>query len=171
MAAISLADGLGIGVEAMAAGLAGFTGSPDENPGRGNFVEVGGVTLLLDFAHNPHGILALAQAVEAIPAKRRLFIAGQAGDRSDEDTRNMVQAIWAAKPEMVVIKELPGKLRGRKLGELSVIIADELARLGAPGVMQADTEFGRGAKGTGLGPSPAICWCCCCTTSASRRWI
>jgi len=143
LGAICLADALDLPVEAMAQGLGAFTDSPDENPGRGNFIELGGATLLIDFAHNPHGILALAEAVSGIPAKRRLFLAGQAGDRSDQDTREMVQAIWTAKPDMVVIKELPKKLRGRKLGELSAVIVDELAQLGAApeSMLQADDEF------------------------------
>ncbi len=143
LGAIGLADALGLPVEAMAEGLALFSNSPDENPGRGNFIDVGGATLLLDFAHNPHGILALAEAVGGIPAKRRLFLAGQAGDRSDEDTREMTRAIWTAKPDMIVIKELPKKLRGRQMGELPTVIADELTRLGAsPGAMTVEnTEF------------------------------
>ena len=55
----------------------------------------------------------------------------------------MTQAIWTAKPDMVVIKELPKKLRGRKLGELSAVIMDELAQLGASpeSMLQADDEF------------------------------
>ncbi len=141
LGAIGLADALGLPVSAMAAGLASFTGSPDENPGRGNLIELGGVTLLLDFAHNPHGVAALGEAVQGMPAKRRLFVAGQAGDRSDEDTRDLARAIWTAKPDMVVIKELPKKLRGRKPGELSAIIADELSRLGANGSLMAEDEF------------------------------
>jgi len=143
LGAIGLADALGLPVEAMTDGLSSFTGSPEENPGRGNFIELGGVTLLIDFAHNPHGILALAEAVQSIPAKRRLFIAGQAGDRSDQDTREMMQAIWVAEPDMVVIKELPKKLRGRQLGELTAVIANELSKLGAKpdGMLKADTEF------------------------------
>ena len=40
--------------------------------------------------------------------------------------------VWAARPDLVVVKELPGKLRGRKLGELPAVIAAELRRLGAP---------------------------------------
>ena len=143
LGAIGLADALNLPVAAMADGLASFTGSPEENPGRGNLIELGGVTLLLDFAHNPHGVAALSEAVKGMPAKRKLILAGQAGDRSDDDTRELTRAIWSAKPDMVVVKELPKKLRGRKLGELSAVIADELARLGAPvnGSLMADNEY------------------------------
>ena len=143
LGAIGLADAFGLPVDAMTAGLAGFADTPEENPGRGNFIELGGATLLIDFAHNPHGVAALAEAVRAFPATRRLIIAGQAGDRSDEDTREMTRAIWAANPDMVVIKELPKKLRGRQHGELPAVIADELTVLGVSpdAKTMTDNEF------------------------------
>jgi cyanophycin synthetase len=140
LGAIGLADALDLPIDAMSRGLASFTGSPEENPGRGNFIEIGGITLLIDFAHNPHGILALGKAIQGIPAKRRLILAGQAGDRSDEDTREMTRALWACDPQMVVIKELPKKLRGRVAGELSAIVAEELKHLGASDDMMMQTE-------------------------------
>ncbi|MEE8455900.1 MAG: Mur ligase family protein, partial [Limibaculum sp.] len=118
LGAICIADALGLPVEAMRDGLCAFTGSPDENPGRGNFIELGGVTAVVDFAHNPHGVAALLEALATLPAKRRAVLVGQAGDRSDADTAAMARVVWEAEPDLVVVKELPGKLRGRKLGEM-----------------------------------------------------
>ncbi|WP_390913474.1 Mur ligase family protein [Pseudosulfitobacter sp. SM2401] len=143
LGAIGLADALGLPVSAMADGLAGFTDSPDENPGRGNYLEVGGLTLLIDFAHNPHGVLALASAIKSIPANRRLVIAGQAGDRSDQDTCDMIQAMWTFAPDMVVVAELPDLLRGRQPGELTEVMSTELLRLGAreEGIIKTGTEI------------------------------
>jgi len=132
LGAICIADALGLPVEAMRDGLAGFTGSPDENPGRGNFIALGGVTAVVDFAHNPHGVAALLEALATLPAKRRAVLVGQAGDRSDADTAELTRVVWQARPDLVVVKELPGKLRGRKLGELPAVIEAELRRLGAP---------------------------------------
>ena len=94
-------------------------------------MEIGGVTILIDFAHNPHGVSALAEAIAALPAARRLILIGQAGDRSDEDTRALTRAVWAANPDMVVVKELTTKLRGRALGEVPAVIQSELRYLGA----------------------------------------
>ncbi len=131
LGAILLADALNLPVSAMTAGLAGFQGTPDENPGRGNFMEIGGVQILVDFAHNPHGVAALASAVADVPAKRRLFLLGQAGDRSDEDSCELARAIWAARPDRVIVKELETKLRGRPKGELPAVLKAELIRLGA----------------------------------------
>jgi cyanophycin synthetase len=151
LGAIGLADALGLSVSAMSKGLAGFTDSPDENPGRGNYIEIGGITLLIDFAHNPHGVLALASAIKSIPCKRRLVIAGQAGDRSDRDTCNMIQAMWTIEPDMVVVAELPHLLRGREPGELTTVISNELLRLGASeeGIIKTDTEYAAVLKSLG----------------------
>ena len=131
LGAIALAFALGLPVEAMAEGLRGFTGSPEENPGRGNFIELGGVTVLVDFAHNPHGVGALIDSLQNIPAKRRLYLLGQAGDRSDDDIRELTRVVWRDKPARVIVKELPKSLRGRQPGEVPQVIADELSKLGA----------------------------------------
>jgi UDP-N-acetylmuramyl tripeptide synthase len=143
LGAICLADALGLPITAMTQGLAGFTDSPDENPGRGNYIEVGGLKLLIDYAHNPHGLLALAPAIKSFPAERRLVIAGQAGDRSDQDTCELIQALWTVEPDMVVVAELPDMLRGRQLGELTKVMSDELVRLGASdeNIIKTDTEY------------------------------
>ncbi len=132
LGAICIADALGLPVEAMRGGLAGFTGSADENPGRGNFIELGGVTAVVDFAHNPHGVAAFLGALATLPVNRRAVLVGQAGDRSDADTAELARVVWEAGPDLVVVKELPHKLRGRKLGELPAVIEAELRRLGAP---------------------------------------
>ena len=143
LGAIALASALGIAPEAMTKALSAFQATPEENPGRGNFLEFGGITVLVDFAHNPHGVAALADAVKDIPAKRRLFLLGQAGDRSDEDIREMTRVVWDTSPGMIVVKELETKLRGRKPGEVPAVIIDELHALGAPDdvIMTADSEI------------------------------
>jgi UDP-N-acetylmuramyl tripeptide synthase len=143
LGAIALAAALELPVGAMAEGLAGFEGSPEENPGRGNFLELGGVTVLVDFAHNPHGLAALMEAVKHLPAERRLFLLGQAGDRRDEDIRDLVGVVWQTKPERVVVKEMEAVLRGRAAGEVPALIAQELERLGAPAdtVGRAESEL------------------------------
>ena len=132
LGAIGLASALGLPVEAMADGLAGFHGGPAENPGRGNFMELGGVTVLVDFAHNPHGLGALIDAVKQLPARRRLFLLGQAGDRRDEDIRDLVRIVWETRPDRVIVKELSEALRGRAAGEVSALIIDTMRELGAP---------------------------------------
>ena len=132
LGAIGLASALDLPVEAMAKGLSTFEGGPDQNPGRGNFLELGGVRVLVDFAHNPHGLAALINAVKQLPAKRRLILLGQAGDRRDDDIRALVQTVWETKPDRIIVKEMEKALRGRAVGEVPALIARELQALGAP---------------------------------------
>ena len=75
---------------------------------------------------------AFLGALATLPANRRAVLVGQAGDRSDADTAEMARVVWETRPDLVVVKELPHKLRGRKLGELPAVIEAELRRLGAP---------------------------------------
>jgi UDP-N-acetylmuramyl tripeptide synthase len=143
LGAIALAAALGLPAEAMARGLAGFAGGPDANPGRGNFIEVGGITVLVDFAHNTHGVTALMEAIRPLPAKRRLYLLGHAGDRRDDDIRELVRAVWAERPDRIIVKEMEKVLRGRAVGEIPRLIAEELSSLGAPAnrVGQAASEL------------------------------
>jgi UDP-N-acetylmuramyl tripeptide synthase len=132
LAAIAGAAALGLPVAAMAAALRSFGADEADNPGRGVFREVGGVKVLVDFAHNPHGVAALAHLVASIPAKRRLVLLGQAGDRTDAEIRALAGAVWAMRPDRIVIKEMEAYLRGRAAGEIPALLRAELAQQGVP---------------------------------------
>ncbi len=132
LAAVLAAGGLGIPLEAISATLRRFGDDPADNVGRANLLEVGGVKVLVDYAHNPHGIEALASAAAGVPAKRRLVMLGQAGDRSDQAIRELARAAMALRPDRVVAKDMDRYLRGRAPGEIPGIMADELRRMGLP---------------------------------------
>lgn len=104
---------------------------------------VGGVNILIDFAHNPEGVRALADTVRAVPATRRLFLLGQAGDRSDSDIRDITKAVTEAEPDAYIVKELTTALRGRPVGEVPAIILETLKTLGVPNerIKKADCEY------------------------------
>ncbi len=131
MAAMLVGGHLGLGDDALAGGLRSFSGTSDENPGRGNVFEINGVTAIVDFAHNAHGFRALFETAEGIPAARRLVILGQAGDRSDSSIMEQVRVTWEAGFDRIIIKEMEAYLRGRKKGEVPRLIESELRRLGA----------------------------------------
>ena len=61
LAAIGAASALGIGEAAIAAALRSFGTAPEDNPGRANVYHIGGVVVVIDYAHNPHGMAALAE--------------------------------------------------------------------------------------------------------------
>ena len=123
LGAISLAKALGVENEAIADSLRTFGSSYTENPGRGNIFKKNGYTILMDFAHNPHGMNALVTMVKNIPAKRKLLLIGQAGDRSNDDIAGLVKSAAKIKPDHVIIAEIPKKLRGRKVGEIPSVIS------------------------------------------------
>ena len=118
LAAMSIALALGIEDAAIRNGLAAFRGDERDNPGRGNWFEHrrpdGLVRILVDFAHNEHGMRALAEAVRGVGSDRVILLMGQAGDRSDEDIAALVRAGCSMRPDRLLVSELPGYERGRE---------------------------------------------------------
>jgi cyanophycin synthetase len=140
LAAAAVCSQLGVGAEAIAAGLTGMR--QDDNPGRGNFYTVNGARVIVDFAHNPPAMAAIAALVAALPAERRLLAFAQAGDRTDELLREYARRGWALAPDRIIISELAKYARGRAPGEVYGILRDELIRCGCPpeAVLHVDTE-------------------------------
>jgi UDP-N-acetylmuramyl tripeptide synthase len=131
LAAGAIAQQLGIELAHIQAGLRNFQNSVADNPGRLNHFEIGGVQAIVDYAHNPHGFEAVFEMMNQLPAKRRLVLLGQAGDREEASIRKLARQTLAARPDLIVIKEMQGHLRGRELGEVPAIIAEELRMAGA----------------------------------------
>jgi UDP-N-acetylmuramyl tripeptide synthase len=131
LGAIGVAIALGLPIEAIRRGLMEFESTPDANPGRANVWQLSGVTVIVDFAHNPHGLEALAGMAGAMRAARRAIVIGQAGDRDDDAIREFARAAWAMAPDHVFIKEMEVYLRGREPGVIPKMIAGELLRCGA----------------------------------------
>ncbi|HUQ15547.1 MAG TPA: Mur ligase family protein [Gemmatimonadales bacterium] len=132
LAATAAAGGLDIPLDVVRATLRRFGRDPADNPGRANVYEVGGIRIVVDYAHNPHGMAALAATLDAMPSERRLVMIGQAGDRDDAAIRELARAALALRPDRVVVKEMDAYLRGRAPGEVPALMADELRRAGLP---------------------------------------
>ena len=125
----ALTDRLGIPMAEIRAGLT--TMSQDDNPGRSNIYMVDGVSVLVDFAHNPAAMQALFDMAKAIPAKRRVLSFGQAGDRTDDLIRQLARNAWAIGLDKIIVSELEAYWRGREYGDVFALIKDELLRCGA----------------------------------------
>jgi cyanophycin synthetase len=143
LAAMAAAQVLGVPIEIVGRVLRSFGASAADNPGRANVVKLGGVLVVVDFAHNPHGMAALVRMVASLPASRRLLLLGQAGDRSDEDLRELARAAAPLGPDRIVLKEMEHYRRGRQPGEIPAILADEFVRLGFPpsAIVQPGSEL------------------------------
>ena len=122
LGALAIATILGLSDEAIRDGLAAFRGDENDNPGRGNWFENNGVRVLVDFAHNPHGLSALADVVRRMDAKRVMLTVGQAGDRLNQDIEDLTRAACSMNPDRLLICDLPGYERGREPFEVAELI-------------------------------------------------
>jgi len=122
LTASALGHALGLTDAELAAGLRAFKGDPDDNPGRANRFTVDGATVVVDYAHNAHGLRALVQMARRWPANRRLILASTAGDRSDADLGAMADALAAFEADRYLLCDTPGYLRGRQPGEVPRIL-------------------------------------------------
>jgi cyanophycin synthetase len=124
---------LGIAPATIAAVLARFGSDPKDNPGRMMRFEVGGVRILIDYAHNPDGLRGFLKVAAHLRGAGRLgVLLGQAGNRKDEDVEELARVAAEFRPDLVVLKEDEAHLRGRAPGEVPRIIRAELKRLGFP---------------------------------------
>jgi UDP-N-acetylmuramyl tripeptide synthase len=110
--------------------LCSFVGDQKNNPGRGNIFTINGATVMVDFAHNPHGLNAVVDTLLQFPAQRRLVMLGHAGDRSNADISKLTEVAARLKPDLVVIYELEDYLRGRSAGEIPSLIFEVMTQLG-----------------------------------------
>jgi UDP-N-acetylmuramyl tripeptide synthase len=130
-----LAHALGFAPTSIAATLARFGASHADNPGRLQRWRRNGAEVLLDYAHNPdglRGLLAIARGLLG-PQGRLGLLLGQAGNREDEAIRALAAAAAQAGPGRVLLKDLPGYLRGRAPGEVPALLHAELLRAGLDG--------------------------------------
>lgn len=131
-AAALAADALGIGVDALRGVLASFGSVRGDNPGRLEHFAPGGIEAFVDYAHNPDGLQGLLAVASRARTGRLGLLLGQAGNRGDPEIRELAAVACAAHPDLVVLKDLPGYLRGRAAGEVPSIVRDELGGRGMP---------------------------------------
>ena len=111
--------------------LADFGRSHADNPGRLQHWAFAGIEVFLDYAHNPEGLAGLLDIAQARRGNGRMaLLLGQAGNREDEQIRELAAVAAGFSPDLVVVKDIDGFLRGREAGEVAQVIREELLRLG-----------------------------------------
>lgn len=130
---VLLADTLGIIASTIREVLSRFGDQRDDNPGRLEQWQIGGITVLMDYAHNPEGLHGLLSIARAMRASGRLgLILGQAGNRADAEIRALAAMAATFQPDLVVLKEMQGFLRGRAEAEVANLLREELLARGLP---------------------------------------
>jgi len=124
LGAMSIALALGLPDEAIRQGLAAFRGDEQDNPGRGNWFERNGIRILVDFAHNEHGMRALADVVKRTDAERVVLLIGQAGDRRDRDIEDFTRAACSIRPDQLLVCNFEGYERGREPFAVAKLMCD-----------------------------------------------
>jgi cyanophycin synthetase len=143
LCAAAAAVALGISADAITRGLCAIEPKPGDNPGRSNLFLVGQAQVLVDYAHNPDGLMALAELVDALqPLGKRRMLLGQAGDRPPELVLALARAAARVRCATYVIKPLPGYARGRDPEEVVDILYSGLREAGVPetAIVRADSE-------------------------------
>ena len=123
LGAVGVASVMGYSAAQIAAGLSHFNSDERDNPGRLNsFTLDNSARVIVDFAHNAHGVAAVTDTVRRMPARQKWALFGSAGDRSDDEIAAIAHGVCSLKPDHVVITELENYLRGRQPGEVSGIM-------------------------------------------------
>jgi cyanophycin synthetase len=118
----------GVPLEDLRVGLTTFTSGTAQTPGRLNFIEVGDLTALIDYAHNPAGLRGLANFLSKLPNKYRTCIINATGDRRDKDIREFGEV--AGETFDRIILRRGNYLRGRDENNAYDLLKEGIAKRG-----------------------------------------
>ena len=125
MASVGAAWALGISMDDIQKGLASFVNDAQTAPGRFNMFSYRGATLIADYGHNPDAMIALVQAVDRLPARRRSVVISGAGDRRDIDIQRQTEILGDAFDDVILYEDMCQ--RGRADGEVLALLRAGLA--------------------------------------------
>jgi cyanophycin synthetase len=109
-------------------GLQSFIPSPEATPGRMNMFEFNDFTVMVDYAHNAHGVNAIGKFVKSVQSPMKLGIVAGVGDRRDIDLISLGEEASKVFDEIII--RLDKDLRGRP--------GDEIINLVSTGIKNID---------------------------------
>jgi cyanophycin synthetase len=130
LSATAVGLSLGFPLEAVRKGLTEFDSTPESNPGRSNYFDAGGVRILLDYAHNVHGLEAILETTASLGAKRRILTLSTAGDRTESEIRQLAARSAEAGIAEILVADCVGYERELGKGGVPRIMVDELSKHG-----------------------------------------
>jgi cyanophycin synthetase len=148
LAAAAAAHAAGAHLHDIRHGLRTFAPSFFQAPGRLNLVELSGVKVVIDYAHNAAGLQAVGDFVEQMTsqvrdhappgfapwtANLRVAVVATAGDRRDDDMRELGRVAARYFDDVIIREDV--NTRGRERGEAAAIVLE--------GVRAAQAEGGR----------------------------
>jgi cyanophycin synthetase len=155
MAATAAAHASGAHIHDIRQGLRAFNTSVFQAPGRLNLVDLNGVKVLIDYAHNPAGLAAVGDFVERVTASvptgpghpgaaswaanLRVAVVATPGDRRDEDIRELGR-VAARHFDDVIVRE-DEHTRGRERGECAALVMEGVQEAMAQGARAGSVEI------------------------------
>jgi cyanophycin synthetase len=97
-----------------------FVPSPAQTPGRMNMFHFRNYSVMLDYAHNTHGLRAIGKFLESVTASVKVGIIAGVGDRRDEDIVSLGEVAGRIFDEIVIRQDK--HLRGRTEEEIIGLI-------------------------------------------------
>ena len=128
LSAIAAAWGLGIPAELIRIRAENFIPTFDQNPGRFNILDINGATVVIDYGHNSSALIALVDAIQGFPHRKRAIVYSTAGDRRDQDLVRQGE-ILKTNFDRVVLYE-GDYCRGREPGEIIKLISQGIGEGG-----------------------------------------
>jgi len=131
---------LGLSLDAIRTGIETFASDLDTVPGRFNVLTHRGAAVILDYGHNSSALVALAEAIEKMPHRRRKIVYTAAGDRRDEDILRQSQLIADFFHEIYIYEDQC--TRGRPDGEIMRLMREGFTKgRQAPVILQDTGEL------------------------------
>ena len=119
----------GLTMEAIRTGLRTFANSVEQTPGRLNMFDLKGGKVLLDYAHNPHGLKAVGQLITKLDHRKRIGIVTGVGDRRDQDIVAMGEESARIFDEIII--RVDEDLRGRSPDQIIDLLLAGIKRVDA----------------------------------------
>lgn len=111
----------GFAIENIRLALKTFHPSPEQTPGRLNIFRLRDFTLMIDYAHNPHGVKALGKFISHYSTGKRTGIIAGVGDRRDEDLAALGREAAQVFDEIIIRTD--DDLRGRTVDQIFQLIS------------------------------------------------
>ena len=153
MAAAGAAHAAGAHIHDIRQGLRAFNTSVFQAPGRLNVVDLNGVRVVIDYAHNPAGLAAVGDFVERLTASTgpdkpgapswaagvRVAVVATPGDRRDEDIRELGQVAAKYFDDIIIREDVHP--RGRERGECAELVMEGVQEAMREGARAGSVEI------------------------------
>lgn len=117
----------GFKVSDIRSAMESFLPSVEHTPGRMNLFDFETYKILVDYAHNPDGLLGIKPFILSTPASIRTGVISGTGDRRDDDIRKMGRIAADIFDRIVVCQER--YLRGRTAEEISKLLVEGIREI------------------------------------------